>query len=67
MTAEPDDEILDGLFHGCALAAFLDEAAERQGWPYSVAVRRRAYRYYEDALAEKNRRKSAGITPPVPR
>ena len=59
MTAEPEDEILDSLFHGCALAAFLDEAAERQDWPDSEAVRRRAYRYYEDALAEKHRRNSA--------
>ena len=66
MTAEPDDEILDSLFHGCALAAFLDEAAERQGWPDSVAVRLRAYRYYEDALAEKHRRKSAAIMPEPP-
>ena len=58
MTAR-DDDILDGLFHGCALAAYLDQAAEQQGWPESVATRQRAYRYYEDALAEKNRRKSA--------
>ena len=66
MTAKLDDEILDSLFHGCALAAFLDEAAERQGWPDSVAVRQRAYRYYEDALAEKHRRKSAAIMPEPP-
>jgi hypothetical protein len=66
MNAEPDDEILDSLFHGCALAAFLDEAAERQGWPDSVAVQRRAYRYYEDALAENHRRKSAAIMPEPP-
>lgn len=55
-----DDEILDSLFHGCALAAFLDQAAEQQGWPESEATRERAYAYYEDALAERNRRKSAG-------
>ena len=66
MTAKPDDEILDSLFHGCALAAFLDEAAEGQGWPDSVAVRQRAYRYYEDAQAEKHRRKSAAIMPEPP-
>jgi hypothetical protein len=65
MTA-PDDEILDSLFHGCALAAFLDESAEQQGWPESVAVRQRAYRYYEEALAEKHRRKSAAIMPETP-
>jgi hypothetical protein len=57
MTAEYDD-ILDGLFHGCALAAYLDQAAAQQGCPDSEATRRRAYRYYEDALAEKNRQKS---------
>ena len=58
MTAESDDDILDGLFHGCALAAYLDQAAAEQGWPDSEATRRRAYRHYEDALAEKNRQKS---------
>jgi hypothetical protein len=58
MTAESDDDILDDLFHGCALAAYLDQAAAEQGWPDSEATRQRAYRYYEDALAEKNRRKS---------
>jgi hypothetical protein len=54
MTASADD-ILDDLFHGCALTAFLEEAQARQDWPDSEATRLRAYRYYEDALAEKNR------------
>jgi hypothetical protein len=54
MTA--DDEFWDDLFHGCAWAAFLDEAAAEGGWPDQEATRRRAYRYYEDALAEKNGR-----------
>jgi hypothetical protein len=58
MTAESDDDIMDGLFHGCALAAYVDQAALQQGRPDSVATRQRAYRYYEDALAEKNRRKT---------
>ena len=58
MTDESGDDILDSLFHGCAWAAFLDQAAEQQGPPDSLATRQRAYRYYEDALAEKNRRKS---------
>jgi hypothetical protein len=58
MTAEYDD-ILDSLFHGCALAAYLDQAAVDGQWPPdSEATRQRAYRYYEEALAEKNRRKS---------
>jgi hypothetical protein len=52
------DEILDGLFHACAWAAYLDQAEAEQGWPDSEATRQRAYRYYEDAIAEKNRRKS---------
>ena len=55
------DEILDGLFHGCALAAFLEQAHAEQGWPDVEAMRRLAYAYYEQALAEKNGRKqSAG-------
>jgi hypothetical protein len=58
MTAE-DDDILDSLFHGCAFAAWLDEAAARRGPPDREATKRRAYRYYEEALAEKNRRASS--------
>ena len=58
MTAESDDDIMDSLFHGCALAAYLDQATEQQGRPDSVATRQRAYAYYEKALAEKNRRKT---------
>ncbi len=53
-----DDEILDDLFLGCALQAYLEQAAIEQGWPDSEATRRRAYRLYEDALAEKNRAKA---------
>jgi len=53
MTADRDD-ILDHLFHACALAAFLDQAEEQRGWPDTEATKRRANRYYEDALREKN-------------
>ena len=53
------DSILDDCFHGCAFAAFLDQAAEEGGWPSQEATRRRAYRYYEEALAAKNRRSDA--------
>jgi hypothetical protein len=60
MTTEYDD-ILDGLFHACALRAYLDQARAQQGWPDPEPTRRRAYDYYEHALAEKNRQKS----PPV--
>jgi hypothetical protein len=48
------DDILDDLFHGCALAAFLEQAVVEQGWPDAEATRRRAYGLYENALAEKN-------------
>lgn len=50
---------LDDLFHGCALAAYLEVAAREQAWPASEETRRLAYRLYEDALAEKNRRVDA--------
>lgn len=58
MAAESDDDILDGLFHGCALLAYLEQAAAERGWPDSTATQRRAYRHYQDAIDEKNRRKS---------
>jgi hypothetical protein len=59
------DEILDGLFHGCALAAYLDQATEQRGWPDSEATKRRANDYYERALREKNAAKAAEtLTPP---
>jgi len=48
--ADDYDEILDGIFHGCALAAYLDQAEVEQGWPSSEATRRRAYQLYEDSL-----------------
>jgi hypothetical protein len=58
------DSILDDVFHGCALRAYLDVLAETgQFPPDSEATKRRAYRYYEDALAEKNAAKGQG-TPP---
>ena len=54
----PDDDLLDDLFTGCAALAFVEQARQQQDWPDSEATRRRAYRHYEDALADKNRRKS---------
>jgi hypothetical protein len=68
MTAESKDDILDSLFHGCALAAYLQIAAELDCWPPPAEpTRRRAYDLYENALADKNRRKSAALlAPPVP-
>jgi hypothetical protein len=58
MSSDPD-EILDGLFHACAFAAFLEQAHAQQGWPDSEATRQRAYQLYEQALAEKNDRPKA--------
>lgn len=51
------DEILDDLFHGCAFAAFVEQAIAQGGPPDREATRLRAFRYYEEALREKNRRK----------
>lgn len=55
MSNDPD-EILDGLFHACAFAAFLDQAHAERGWPDPEATRRRAFDYYEQELAIKNGR-----------
>ena len=54
MSADPLDDFWDDLFHGCAFAAFIDQAIEQGGPPDEEATRKRAYRYYEEALAEKN-------------
>lgn len=48
-----DDDIMDDLFLGCALAAFLEEAISRKGPPSMEATRLRAYRLYEESLAER--------------
>ena len=54
MTDELDD-ILDSVFHGCAVAAWVEQAGqERHCPPDSEATRQRAYRYYEEELAAKN-------------
>ena len=50
-----DLDILDDLFHGCAFAAFIDQAIEERGPPDMEATRRRAFAYYEQELAVKNR------------
>jgi hypothetical protein len=49
------DDILDDLFHGCACAAYFDEAVLTGGPPDPEATRRRAYRYYEEEVAAMNR------------
>ena len=61
------NDILDSLFHGCALAAYL-EVWRRTGQfpPDSEATRVLAYRLYEDALAEKNTANRSGAGEPAP-
>jgi len=51
-----DDDILDDLFHGCAFAAYVDQAALEGGPPDCERTRRRAFAYYEEALAARNGR-----------
>lgn len=53
------DPILDDLFHGCALCAFVEEARRTGTWPDPEATRRAAYDLYERALEEKNARSSS--------
>lgn len=48
------DQLLDDLFHGAAIAAFVEEAILAKRSPCPIKTKRRAYRYYEEALAEKN-------------
>ena len=55
----PADDILGELFHGCAFAAFVEQARLQQDWPDVEATRVKAFRYYDEALAEKNSRKTA--------
>lgn len=55
MTMQNDD-ILDSLFHGCALAAYFDLLVATGAPPESEATRRLAYRYYEAELAIRQHR-----------
>jgi hypothetical protein len=52
------NEILDDLFQGCALAAYVELAMTSGGVPDEAATRRLAYRYYEEELAAKLRQRS---------
>jgi hypothetical protein len=54
MTTEADD-VLDDLFHGCALRAYLEVWAQTGQFPPDCeATKNRANRLYEDALADKH-------------
>ena len=47
------DDVLGSVFHGCALTAYLQIAAETGAWPPpSEPTRQRAYDLYESALAD---------------
>jgi len=50
-------DLLDDLFHRCALAAFVAEAQAASGWPDSELTRRRAYALYEQELQNLHRGK----------
>jgi len=54
MTEETPDEIWDDLFHGCAWAAFVEQATTEGNWPDVTRTRDLAYEYYEDALSRKS-------------
>jgi hypothetical protein len=58
-----DNDILDDLFHGCAFAAFIDQAIEERGPPDIEATRRRAFAYFEEELAERNAARLAASSP----
>ena len=53
MTGDSLNDILDDLFHGCAFAAFVEQAIVEQGWPDREATRLRAYGYYQEELASR--------------
>jgi hypothetical protein len=58
-----DDNLFDDLFLNCAWSAFLEQAHRQQGWPDMEATRLLAYHFYEEALADKNRRRSETSAP----
>lgn len=53
---DPLDDILDCPFHAAAFTAFVEQARLEQGWPSPIETRERAYRHYENTLAEKHGR-----------
>ena len=55
MSDEPEDRLLDDLFHGCAFAAYVELAVVCGGVPDSDATRRLAYRHYKEELAALRR------------
>lgn len=53
-------DILDDLFHSCALQAYLEEAIQCGDHPNPQSTKYRAYRLYEGELANKNAQKKVG-------
>ena len=52
---DPAGDVLDDLFHGCALEAWLRTGQASGQWPPdSEATRRLAYQLYESALRARN-------------
>ena len=66
MTSEFDEDVLGSIFHGCAFAAFVEQAIAQGGPPDREATRLLAYRYYEEALAEKNACRASARDEPEP-
>jgi len=60
--ADLEPELFDNLFHGCAWAAYADQACEQGGPPDSEATRLRANRYYEAELRAKNAGRPSELT-----
>jgi hypothetical protein len=54
-----DDEFWNNLFYGCAVAAYVEIWRQTgQFPPDSEATRQLAFRYYEEELAARNKRKT---------
>ena len=59
MTHQLDSSIIDDLFRGCAIGAFVEQDRARGAWPRQDATRRRANHLYGQALAASH--KSTGL------
>jgi hypothetical protein len=65
MNNTTDDSILDDLFHGCALRAYIEVMMTTGEYPPACeATRRLAFRYYEEALAAKRTQNGVGESTP---
>lgn len=62
--ADEADDVWDGLFHGCAWAAFVELTVATGGPPPAEPTRRLAYRLYEEELARRTA--ARGQSPAAP-